>query len=64
MLTDVRSVSHFPAFFPSCAAAALAVHPPAHTCSFFYVELHQPYANDNTPDYKGIAIRLMGESCG
>ena len=30
-------------------------------CSYLYVELHQPYRNDNNPSYKGIAIRMMGD---
>jgi hypothetical protein len=33
----------------------------SHTRRFLYVELHQPYANDYNPDYKGVAIRMMGD---
>jgi hypothetical protein len=30
-------------------------------CSYLYVELHQPYRNDNNPALKGLAIRMMGD---
>lgn len=57
---------------PQCTAEACRASGAATSCctdpscadsnfSYYYVELHQPYANDNTPDFKGIAVRLMGD---
>jgi hypothetical protein len=60
---DGCGASLFPALFPP-ALLLLPVPACSHyntTHSYYYVELHQPYANDNTPDFKGIAVRLMGE---
>lgn len=29
--------------------------------SYLYVELHQPYRDENNPTNKGVAIRMMGD---
>jgi hypothetical protein len=29
---------------------------------YLYIEVHQPYRNDNNPSYKGIVIRMMGDT--
>lgn len=46
------------AHFTQATFAAPAV---TDTDRFYYIELHQPYANDNNPEFKGIAVRMMGD---